>query len=178
MHLDLGFGLFEKFWSFSKLMKVLCNSWFGCYLIEFKTSCIASHEHYNNVSCILDVCLLCAMLSAGRFGLGWSHDEFIFACHMFMHSHAYVPSILYIIISTAWDFLDCLPLFLSFSPSYVSCVMAPKRKSTSFWNPFLSGASSSSSPFDPTPSHIRFCDEKAKSDFFQNFSRRGIHSKH
>ena len=70
MHLDLGFGLFEKFWGFSKLMKALCNFWVRCYLFEFKTSCIASHEHYNNVSCILDVCLLCAMLCAGRFGLG------------------------------------------------------------------------------------------------------------
>ena len=39
-----------------------------------------------------------AMLCAGRFGLGWAHDEFISACHMFMHSHAYVPSILYILI--------------------------------------------------------------------------------
>ena len=70
MHLDLGFGLFDKFWGFSKLMKVLGNFWVGCYLFEFKTSCIASHEYYNNVSCILDVCLLCAMLCAGRFGLG------------------------------------------------------------------------------------------------------------
>ena len=98
MHLDLGFGWFEKFWGFSKLMKVLCNFWVRCYLNEFKTSCIASHMHYNNVSCILDVCLLCALLCAGRFGLGWAHDEFIFACHMFMHSHAYVPSIVNILI--------------------------------------------------------------------------------
>ena len=99
MHLDLGFGLFEKFWGFSKLMKVLYNFWVGCYLNEFKTSCIASIVHYNNVSCILDVCLLCTMLCGGRFGLGWAHDEFIFfACHMFMYSHAYVPSILYILI--------------------------------------------------------------------------------
>ena len=54
--------------------------------------------HYNNVSCILYVCLLCALLCTGRFGLGWAHDEFIFACHMFMHSHAYIPSIVYILI--------------------------------------------------------------------------------
>ena len=157
-------------------MKVFCNFWVGYYLFEFKTSCVASHENYNNVSCILDVCLLCAMLCAGRFGLGWAHDEFIFACHMFMHSHAYVPSILYLVISTVWDFYDCLPLFLSFSPSYVNCVMAPKRKSTPSRNPLHSGASSSSSPSDPTPSHVWFHDEKAKSDFFENFSWRGIHS--
>ena len=28
----------------------------------------------------------------------------------------------------------------------------------------------------PIPSHVRFRDEKAKSDFLKNFSRRGIHS--
>ena len=39
-----------------------------------------------------------AMLCAGRFRLGWAYDEFIFACHMFMHAHAYVRSILYILI--------------------------------------------------------------------------------
>ena len=63
-------GCLKKFWGFSKLMKVFCNFWVGYYLFEFKTSCVASHENYNNVSCILDVCLLCAMLCAGRFGLG------------------------------------------------------------------------------------------------------------
>ena len=52
--------------------------------------------------------------------------------------------------------------------------MAPKRKSTLSWNPFRSGASTS---FDPTPFSIKFHDEKAKSDFFENFSWRGIHSK-
>ena len=56
-------------------MKALCNFWVGCYLNEFKTSCITSHKHYNNISCILGVCLLCTMLCAGRFGLGWAHDE-------------------------------------------------------------------------------------------------------
>ena len=53
--------------------------------------------------------------------------------------------------------------------------MAPKRKSTLSLNLFCSGVSSSS-PFDPTPSHVWFHDEKAKSNFSENFSRRGIHS--
>ena len=52
--------------------------------------------------------------------------------------------------------------------------MAPKCKSTSSRNPLCSEASTSS---EPTPSHVWFHDEKAKSDFFENFSRRGIHSK-
>ena len=55
---DLTFEIFEL-WGFSKLMKFLCNFWVGYCFNEFKTSCIASHVHYNNVSCILDVCLPC-----------------------------------------------------------------------------------------------------------------------
>ena len=91
---------------------------------------------------------------------------------MFLHSHVSI----YFDISVVWYSSDCLPLFLSFSPSYVSCVMAPKRKSTSSQNPLRSGASSSSFPSNPTPSHVRFSDKKVKSDFFENFSRRDIHS--
>ena len=52
--------------------------------------------------------------------------------------------------------------------------MAPTHKSTPSWNPLHSGASTSS---DPTPFSVRFCDEKAKMDFFENFSKRGVHSK-
>ena len=51
--------------------------------------------------------------------------------------------------------------------------MAPKRKSTSSRNLLRSRASTFS--FDPTPSHVQICDEKAKTDFFENFSRRGVH---
>jgi len=68
-------------------------------------------------------------------------------------------------------------LYVSFSPSLflaLVCSMAPKRKSTPSWNPLRFGASSS----DSTPSYVRFCDEKAKSDFSENISRQGIHSEH
>ena len=51
--------------------------------------------------------------------------------------------------------------------------MEPKRKSVMFWNPLHSRASTS---FDPIPSFIQFRDENAKIDFFENFSRRGVHS--
>ena len=54
----------------------------------------------------------------------------------------------------------------------VSCSMTPKHKSTPSRNPLRSGASSS----DSTPCHIWFCDEKARTNFSENFSRRGIHS--
>ena len=51
--------------------------------------------------------------------------------------------------------------------------MAPKRKSNPSQNPLRSGALSSS---NPTPSHLRSCDENARKDFSENFSRRGVHS--
>ena len=71
------------------------------------------------------------------------------------------------------DFFDCL---LSLSPSlylHSSASMAPKRKSASSRNPLLFGESSFA---NTTPFSVRFRDEKAKSDFFENFSQRGIHS--
>ena len=52
--------------------------------------------------------------------------------------------------------------------------MAPKRKSAQSWNPLRSGAFTSS---NPTPSHIRFRDEKAKSDFFDTDLPTVIHSR-
>ena len=52
--------------------------------------------------------------------------------------------------------------------------MEPKRKSTPSRNPFRSGAFSSS-PSNPTPSHVQFRDDKVRKDFSENFSRRGIH---
>ena len=74
-----------------------------------------------------------------------------------------------------------LSLSLSFSLSLslsVSCSMAPKRKSIPSRNSFQSGASSSSPFTNSTPSHIRFCDEKACTDFSKNFSRCRIHLEH
>ena len=71
-----------------------------------------------------------------------------------------------------WDFSDSLSLSLSFLFMLVVS-MAPKRKSIPSQNPLHSGALTSS---NPTPSHIRFCDENAQKDFSKNFSRRGVHS--
>ena len=53
---------------------------------------------------------MCAMcLCADRFGLGWAHDAFYFACHMFMH----FPCI-HTFFST---YCCCLGLFLLFFSS-------------------------------------------------------------
>ena len=111
-------------------------------------------------------------LCAGMFGLGWAYDDITVARHMFMYFLAYAPYIQYISL-----YLNCLELFWVFlsSPSLSSLVsvsMAPKRKSAPSWNPFHSGALSSS---DPTPSSIRFQDEDAWKDFSENFSRWGVH---
>ena len=58
-------------------------------------------------------------LCTGRIGLGWAHDAISFACHMFIHSHAYILSIQYILLYSC-----CLGLFWLFlSPSPFSvCV--------------------------------------------------------
>ena len=61
--------------------------------------------------CVYFVVILCA----DRIGLGWTHDAFILACHMFMHFHAHVPSILYILIYIVLLVLFWLSLFLPLS---------------------------------------------------------------
>ena len=107
--------------------------------------------YFHAFSCVL---YMLSCLCAGRFGLGWAHDAFYFACHMLMQFHAYIPYIQYNSI-----YLNCLELFwLSLFPPlslvYVNVLMAPKRKSASSQNPLHSRAFTSSS--DPTPSSIRF----------------------
>ena len=124
----------------------------------------------------LDVCLICWNDVCWKVWIGLSPWYFFFLLHVICSCifHAYVPSILYIMILILLV-LFCVFLFLSLS--FISCSMAPKRKSTLSRNPLRSEASSSSSPSDSTPSHIRFHDDKARKDFSENFSWWGIHSK-
>ena len=91
--------------------------------------------------------------------------------YIFMHTSLHFSIFLYWFV---WYFSLCVCL----SPSIflvLVCSMAPKHKSTPSQNPLRSGASSSSSSSNPTPSHIRFRDDKARKDFLENFSWRGIH---
>ena len=105
--------------------------------------------------------------------------------HLYLHvtcscifMHTYLQVFIFVILYFVGAFLIVsLSLSLSLPVSYISCVMAPKRKSIPSQNPLHSRASSSSSPSDPTPSHVRFRDDKAKSNFLENFSRQGILSK-
>ena len=93
------------------------------------------------------MCAIC--LYVDRFGLGWAHDAFSFACHMFMHFSCIYTSFQY-----TWYIWNCLGLFwLSFLslPLFLFTLimsMAHKRKSTSARNPLHFNASSSS---DSTP---------------------------
>ena len=74
-------------------------------------------------------------------------------------------------INCVYYFSACLSLFLS-----VSLLMTPKKsKSTPSQNLLYFGASFSSF-VNLTLFHVRFCDHKARKDFSENFSQRGIHS--
>ena len=90
---------------------------------------------------------------------------------IFMHTY---PSCFYVLILNLFGAFVIVSFSLSLS--YVSCIMTSKHKSIPSQNPLRFRASSSSTPSDPTPSHVWFYDEKAKSDFSKNFSRQGIHS--
>ena len=108
------------------------------------------------------------------YSLDWviAHDAIIFSCNMLMHYHAFhlllsffpMP---YLLLVSSFSFLLSLVNFLS---------MAPKKSIPS--KNFISfrGSSSSSSP--SVPNSVRFHDEKAKEDFYENFSNRAIHLEH
>ena len=66
-----------------------------------------------------------------------------------------------------------LSLFLSLSLLDRRAMTPKVRKSTPVWNPLRGSESSSSNP--PVPSHIWFRDEKAKTNFFENFQNCGVH---
>ena len=123
--------------------------------MSFKSSYIAFHEHFNYIfmhfRCVFTLLLCCVLV-----GLDWAKPMmyFKFACRMFMHFHAYMTSIFYILLY----YIVGAFLIVSLSPSLsfflaLACSMAPKRKSTPSRNPICSGASSSS-PSNPAPSHV------------------------
>ena len=175
MFSDLTFGIFDKLQGFSKVMEFLWNFWVGLCEKDFQSSCIASHMHYNTTSCILDACLRC-WNDYVLVGLDWV-EPIMFLLLYITCSCVFINTYLQFFIF--W-YTNCVGAFLlvSLSPSLlllVSCVMAPKWKSILSQNPLCSGISTSSS--NPIPSSIRFYDEKARKDFSENISRRGIYSK-
>ena len=106
-------------------------------------------------------------------GLDWAELMMILCCMSYVHAFSCIRTFnsLYSFILFCWCFFACLFLSLSLFLALV-CFMAPKRKSTPSPNPLRSGTSTSS---NPTPSHVWFRDDKARKDFLENFSRRGIH---
>ena len=159
------FEIIQNQWSFCSI--------FGMGFVKISLNLHALHHIciIKIFSCIIYVCYIrCnAVLSPWWIYICMSHVH-AFSCIRTFNS-------IYFDIFVAWYFFDCLRLFLSLAPSYVSCVMAPKRKSIPSQKPLHSGASSSSSPSDPTPFHVQSHDEKAKSNFLENFSWHSIHSK-
>ena len=112
-------------------------------------------------------------MCAGRIGLGWAHDVFTFACHMFMHFSC-TRTIFFFFFISILLILICVGTFL-FVPSLslslsVSCSMAPKRKSTQSQNLLRFGATSSFPSANSIPFHVRFRNEKARTDFSEKFS--------
>ena len=87
-----------------------------------------------------------------------------------MHTYS-----LFHIFDDAWDFFYCSFLLFPLNLFMLVVSVTPKRKSTHAWNLFCSDASFST---DPSPSNVRFHDDDAFKAFSENFSRRGIHSKH
>ena len=120
VHLFLpNFWGFWKFLGFFKIDKVFANflGWF-C-LNNLQCSCIASHLHFNNVSCIINVCLLCWNHVCWQDWIGLSPWCFYYcmshARAFFMHTYNFI---LYLI-----DIDLCLVLFflsLSLSLSFYS----------------------------------------------------------
>ena len=171
MFWNLGFGVFEKFWGFSRLLSFCWNFGMGFKDLISKSHALHHISIITVLSCILDVC---NWLCAGKFGLGRAHDAISFACHMFMH-FLYICSLLFdilVIFELFWSFSDCffIPLSILFM---LVMFMALKHKSTPAWNPFHSGASSFS---NFAPFSLRFRDDDAHKEFLENFSRRSIHS--
>ena len=58
IHLDLGLGFFVKFLGFFKIVELFVKFLVGLCLNDPICLCIASHLHFHNVSCILDVCFV------------------------------------------------------------------------------------------------------------------------
>ena len=120
---------------------------------------------FHAFRCVFEYWKLCV----GRFGLGWTHDAIIFSTS---HVHAYFMR-MYLFFSLFVLSCDCVFCLLPLSFSN-RLHMAPKHKSTPTRNPFHSWSSSFSDPLIPSL-HVKFRDEKAHQDFFENFSKRGIH---
>ena len=88
-----------------------------------------------------------------------------------MHCMLFLSSFLCYILLLCFS-VSLFPFSLSL---FSFLLMAPKKFVPSK-NPIRRRGSSSSAP--SLPDFVRFRDEKAQDDFFENFSNKAIHSKH
>ena len=102
---------FWGFWIFLGILRFLWNCCVECYWFDGICSCIAFSLHFNNVLCILDVCLI--ILECVLVGLDWvfTHDAFIFCI---LHVHAFFMYTLFLFFSflcfLSWSVLFFLSL--------------------------------------------------------------------
>ena len=108
-------------------------------------------------------CVFYMLKSYVLVGLDWAELMMLILLHVTCSCifYAYIPFFSYFDIDVVQYSSTSLSLSLSLSLSRIV-------------SQIVSGASSSS---DSSPLHVRFCDNKARQDFSENFSRRGIHSK-
>ena len=88
----LSFGFLKSFWGFSKLMRLLQNFWVDFCLNEFKSSCIASHLHFNKYSCIFR-CVFTLLQVCMLVGLEWAEPIMSLLLHVtcLCIFHTYIP---------------------------------------------------------------------------------------
>ena len=118
---------------------------------------------FHAFRCVFD----CWKLCAARFGLGWTHNAISFSTS---HVHAYFMHT-YLFFSFFVLSCDYVLFVFSLSLSRINCIWHPSANLLQIGTLFHSGSSSS---FDHPPLHVRFCDEKAQQDFFENFSKCGV----
>ena len=105
--------------------------WDEFCIFDLKISCIASHLHYNTISCILR-CVFTLLQTCVQVGLDWAKPMMFLLLHItcsYIFMHMYFTFSIFLYIELYWDFFDCLfpPPPLSLSLVYISCIMAPKR---------------------------------------------------
>ena len=98
--------------------------------------------------------------------------QFSLACNMFMHCHA----LHFILFFFPMPYSPAVCVCVSLSLSRFSFLLMAPKKSVPSKNSIRRCGPSSSSSAPSLPNFVRFHDEKAKDDFFENFSNWVIHS--
>ena len=102
-------------------MRFLQNFWAGFYLNEFKCSCIALHLHFNYIFMHYR-CVLCMLNTCVLVGLDWAEPKMSLLLHAtcLCIFHAYIPSLIFILllICVGAFLCACLSLSLSFLRSF------------------------------------------------------------